>query len=296
MIVIGDKAAEIEMQAVNEIANYLKNETGNKPLIKKYSEIAERDKKNNLIIVGTPNSNPMLKEVYEMADVLEVNETYPGEGKGVLEILRNPWGEEGAMLLVSSKDMTGLFVSTKEIIEFKEINNNSKITDILSYLNNKGYNMVYVKIKFTRVPTSYERYNFSSIGIFLLGYIPHNSFFAKVPLDKIDHIKSLENVESVSPILIEDKIDPDILKGKIGSWAINPDGSVNLRVKFFKDVPEEKCKEILEKYGQIISGPSLLNYWVISINKSKIYDLALENEVQWIGKIPPPPIITNYSE
>jgi len=35
-----------------------------------------------------------------MADVLEVNETFPGEGKGVLEILGNPWSEEKGMLLV----------------------------------------------------------------------------------------------------------------------------------------------------------------------------------------------------
>ena len=72
LIVIGDNASEIEIQAVNEIADYLENETGNKPLVKKYSEITQEDKKNNLIVVGTPNSNPMLKEVYAMTDVLEV--------------------------------------------------------------------------------------------------------------------------------------------------------------------------------------------------------------------------------
>ena len=59
LIVVGDNASDIEMQAVNEIADYLENETGNKPLIKKYSEITEEDKRNyNLIIVGTPKTNP----------------------------------------------------------------------------------------------------------------------------------------------------------------------------------------------------------------------------------------------
>lgn len=288
LIIIGDEASEIELQAAKEIADYLEKETGNKPLIKRYSEVSDKDRKNNLIIVGTPKSNPMLKEIYAITDVLKVNETFPGEGKGVLEILRNPWDKRKVILLINSKDATGIFVSIKEIIESKEINDNLKITGILNYLGAKGYDIVYVKIKFTRIPSSYERYNFSSMGVLLLDYTPHNTFFAKVPLDKIDYIRSLENIESISPILIEDKIDSDILKGKVGSWAINPDGSVNIRVKFFKDVPKEKCKAILEKYGRIISGPSLLNYWIISINKSRIYDLALENEVQWIGKIPPP--------
>jgi len=59
VIVLGDNASEIERQAVNEIAYYLGNETGNKPLIKKYSEISDEDKRNyNLIVVGTPKTNP----------------------------------------------------------------------------------------------------------------------------------------------------------------------------------------------------------------------------------------------
>jgi len=59
LIVVGDNASEIEMQAVNEIAEYLENETGNKPLIKKCSEISDEDKRNyNLIVVGTPKTNP----------------------------------------------------------------------------------------------------------------------------------------------------------------------------------------------------------------------------------------------
>ena len=36
-LIVGDNASDIEIQAVNEIADYLENETGNKPLIKKHS-------------------------------------------------------------------------------------------------------------------------------------------------------------------------------------------------------------------------------------------------------------------
>jgi len=45
LIIVGDNASEIEMQAANEIAEYLENETGNKPLIKKHSEISDEDKR-----------------------------------------------------------------------------------------------------------------------------------------------------------------------------------------------------------------------------------------------------------
>jgi len=65
LIVVGDNASDIEMQAANEIAYYLENETGNKPLIKKHSEISDEDKRNyNLIVVDMPKTNLLLEEVY----------------------------------------------------------------------------------------------------------------------------------------------------------------------------------------------------------------------------------------
>jgi len=63
----------------------------------------------NLIIVGTLKTNPLLEEAYAMIDVMRVTEGYLGEGKGVLEILSNPWNEEEAMLLVEGWDEWGYF-------------------------------------------------------------------------------------------------------------------------------------------------------------------------------------------
>ena len=109
LIVVGDNTSDIEMQAANEIAEYLENETGNKPLIKKHSEISDEDKRNyNLIIVGTPKTNPFLEEVYALTNATRVTEEFPGEGEGVLEILPNPWDESKAMLLVEGWDEWGI--------------------------------------------------------------------------------------------------------------------------------------------------------------------------------------------
>ena len=132
LIIVGDNASDIEMQAVNEIADYLENGTGNKPLIKKYSEITEEDKRNyNLIVVGTPKTNPLLEEVYAMTNATRVTEEFPGEDKGVLEILRNPWDESKAVLLVEGWDEIGInnitelkdskLIVDKEFFELKVI-------------------------------------------------------------------------------------------------------------------------------------------------------------------------------
>ena len=43
-----------------------------------------------------------------MTDVVEVSEDYPGEGKGVLEMVKNPWNESKALLLVEGSDEQGI--------------------------------------------------------------------------------------------------------------------------------------------------------------------------------------------
>ena len=135
LIIVGDNTSDIEMQAANEIAEYLENETGNKPLIKKYSEITEEDKRNyNLIVVGTPKTNPFLKEVYALTNATKVTEEFPGEGRGVLEILRNPWDEEKAMLLVEGSDKWGARVGSLMIVEEnKKLTKERKFVDWIEY-------------------------------------------------------------------------------------------------------------------------------------------------------------------
>ena len=67
-------------------------------------EIESFKKRDGLTIIGTPKTSPSLEEVYAMTDVGRVTEEFPGEGKGVLEVLRNPWDESKAMLLVEGWD------------------------------------------------------------------------------------------------------------------------------------------------------------------------------------------------
>ena len=137
LIVVGDNASDIEMQVVNEIADYLENETENKPLVKKYSEITDKDKRNhNLIIVGTPKTNPLLEEVYALTNATRVTEEFPGEGKGVLEILLNPWNESKSIFLIEGSDEKGVGFGVLKILiegeEFKEFKFSSLEVDILN--------------------------------------------------------------------------------------------------------------------------------------------------------------------
>ena len=121
VIVIGDNASQIEKESAEAIAANLENLTGNKPEIISSKKIESFKYTYNLIVIGTPNSNKILEEVCNMTDAIRVTDEYPGEGKGILEILRNPWNEEKAMLLVVGSDEWGVKAGSDILPQNKEI-------------------------------------------------------------------------------------------------------------------------------------------------------------------------------
>lgn len=104
VIVTEENASQVEKESAEAIAANLENLTGNKPEIISSKKIESFKYTHNLIIVGTPKSNEVIWEVYNVTDAIRVTEEYPGEGKGILEILRSPWNEDKAMLLVEGSD------------------------------------------------------------------------------------------------------------------------------------------------------------------------------------------------
>jgi len=127
LIIVGDNASDIEMQAVNEIADYLENKTGNKPLIKKYSEISEEDKRNyNLIVVGTPKTNPFLEEVYALTNATRVTEEFPGEGM-LLQILENPWCNRNILLMITGNTFEWIKEGEKELLKASSVEGDTVI-------------------------------------------------------------------------------------------------------------------------------------------------------------------------
>jgi hypothetical protein len=67
--------------------------------VKKYSEVTEEDKRNyNLIVVGTPNSNPMLKEIYVTKGVIKM---YSKEGV-LIHILKSLYNSNALLVIAGS--------------------------------------------------------------------------------------------------------------------------------------------------------------------------------------------------
>ena len=109
LIVVGENASQVEQESAQAIAAKLKELTENEPIIKDETEVSEEDKRGyNLILIGTPDSNNLLQEVYEVRDATKVTKEYPGENKGILEILRNPWNSDKILLIVAGSNEWGV--------------------------------------------------------------------------------------------------------------------------------------------------------------------------------------------
>ena len=122
IIVVGENATEVENESAVVIKENLKELTGNEPIIKNDTELLELDKRtHNLILVGTPNTNYRLQEVYKLTDATRVTNEYPGENKGILEILKNPWSSDRVLLIVAGSDKWGVKGSSETLAEDEKI-------------------------------------------------------------------------------------------------------------------------------------------------------------------------------
>lgn len=128
IIVVGENATQIEMEGAQAIAENLGNLTGNVPVIKKDVEITEKEKAGyNLILVGTPGINKVLTDVYNRTNVTRVTREYPGEYKGILEILKNPWNESKNLLLVEGSNERGVKVGNLIMNKNKNLEHQTKV-------------------------------------------------------------------------------------------------------------------------------------------------------------------------
>ena len=221
LIVVGDNAPEIEMQATNEIAKYLENKTGNKPLIKKYSEITEQDKRNyNLIVVGTPKTNPFLEEVYAMMNATRVTEEYPGEGEGIVEILPNPWDEEKSLLLIEGN----LIFVPKFLRLIEYIDKNYEIVPpkwfkkvgslVIDNMIRKNMSTLEVYLYFKEKPNVTQIKELKELGVKLdldywtppVGSHPYGFLPAKLPANMLPKVAELNYIKRINSAMREYRV------------------------------------------------------------------------------------------
>ena len=156
-----------------------------------------------------------------------------------------------------------------------------------------GVERNHILVQFDHIPSATERENLEAIGVDLQTYVPKNAWFADIDTDSVSEIGTLKNVRWIGNILPEDKIAPHIRETGVGSWAVNPDGSVNLLVTFFDDVSADEARQVIDRYGNVTEAPMMSNFWSVTISESDISNLAGEDAVHWIQEVAPPLTVHN---
>jgi len=138
LIVVGENASSTESEAAEAVVADLAKYKGDVPEIKNDAEVTEKDKGNhNLILIGIKGSNRVLTEVLEKNKAEMITDAYPGENKGVIEILSNPWNSERVVLVIAGSDEKGLRAGS-EILKFiYELDKASVVVDWEQIRNDK---------------------------------------------------------------------------------------------------------------------------------------------------------------
>lgn len=152
----------------------------------------------------------------------------------------------------------------------------------------------HVLIQFDHIPTTEERETLEQAGIKLLAYIPHNAWFASVPATISLSDKALTSARWLGPILPQDKLPASLWEGKVGPWAVNADGSVNLDVLFFADIPLDEARRIITAHGGYIEEEwPEFHRLRARAPRQAITALASEDEMQWVEEAPPSKVTGN---
>lgn len=146
-------------------------------------------------------------------------------------------------------------------------------------------------VQFYQVPTNEKKSILEKTGIILHDYLPNNAYTASIdPTLTTQQISTLGLVRSLFTLERNDKLSPDIVSGQIGNWARQESGKVDVIVKYYPDVPNDKAQSALQTFGgQIILSSDSFQRITIRIDENKINSLADFEWVSWIEPIAPPP-------
>ena len=145
------------------------------------------------------------------------------------------------------------------------------------------------------LPNRAVKQRLATKGIRLLSFIGNNSYYAAIdrsealdfatPEGKRD--PALSMVRWMGQIEAPDRVEPDVLEGKFGDWAINEDTTVKIRIMFFEDIDSTAQMELLNRYSNQFKQHSI-NIWQLNIKPDNIRKLITEDGIHWIEQEPPP--------
>jgi len=169
MIVISQNASAAVTEGAREIASRLEQLTEHEPPIETDATFAGEDKASlNLILIGTPASNAVLEQTYSLTELRGVTREYPGENKGILQILRSPWNRDRVVLMVCGSDEPGLRAAIEFLMKDEEIR---KLNEQRAVMQSDNGGVVMIPVDRLNSVMDYVRQHHSDAAQFISGNI-----------------------------------------------------------------------------------------------------------------------------
>ena len=179
------------------------------------------------------------------------------------------------------------FSSYTIFLKSGQINTKKGFKSITKKTSSKSH----ILIQFDRLPNESDRKELEERGIKLLSYIPNNAWMASIQSDNIDELQKIKDIRWARDIFPEDKMASSVREKTFTNVTLNPDGTVNLSVMFFGDVPLDNASQIISDYSGLVTESSpLINVLKVIIPIESILDIANDDSVMWINQFYPPEV------
>lgn len=148
-------------------------------------------------------------------------------------------------------------------------------------------------VQLTERVTPSRRAELAGEGVVLVRYVPDDTWVARVsPVAATSDARSaIRWIGFLDPI---DKLPARLAEGRPGSWAVAPDGRVQLRVRTHRGVSPEVARTAVTSVGaEVVSPMAVVPGVEVLAPVWRILDLAALDVVEWVSEIPPAPALDN---
>jgi hypothetical protein len=200
------------------------------------------------------------------------------------------WIQPQLQALARSSDRSPIHLKSGRFLPIGRVEQN--LTAIRATAS--GENAIHVIVQFDTTPDAASWQSLLAEGVELQGYLPANAFLARVANQtSADRLGRL-GVKWVGGIYPEDKVPSRFQSSGIGTWALHPDGSADLRVKYHADVPFETAAEKIQTTGaRIIASDRKLGEFTVNATAASVANLSALDCIRWIEEVPPPRMPNN---
>lgn len=145
-------------------------------------------------------------------------------------------------------------------------------------------------LQFESIPDASQRKKLEETGIVLLDYIPSSAYLASISKPLTMEMLKRVQVRSILPV------DPALkISNGLSELLINQQGT-DVMIAYFRTVPFDTVERHLAEHGCTIIDSDAKVHQVISVKLpgGKLGDLAALPFIQYIDKVPPPPVALNW--